>query len=481
MQKEDTKGITAKKDGDFSEWYTQVLQKAELIDYTDVSGCYVLRPRSYSVWEKIQNFLNEKIKSAGVKNCYFPMFIPESLLKKEAEHFEGFTPEVAWVTKAGDTKLNEPLAIRPTSETIMYSSYSKWIRSYKDLPLRLNQWCSVVRWEFKHPVPFLRSREFLWQEGHSVFANEKEVEKDTLDMLDLYSEVFEYLLAIPVIKGKKSDKEKFAGAEYTLTIETLLPNGKALQCATSHNLGQHFSKVFGIKFLSDKEESEYAYQNSWGLSTRSLGALIMVHSDDKGLVLPPYVAENKIVIVPIFSEKNKGEILNAARKVEGILKEFNPIFDDRVEYTPGWKYNEWELKGIPLRIEFGPRDMEKEHVVVVTRHNSQKQFVKINDLKKEIPLILDNMQKDLFFKAKEFFISHIKKADNLKDFENFIGNGNIVEINWCNRTKCEENIKSKLDGVKSLAIELKDEPLHGEKCAYCKEDAKVICYFGKSY
>ena len=480
MQKEDQKGLTVKKEQDFSEWYTQLLQKAELIEYSDVSGCYILRPRSYSVWEKIQLFLDTKFKSVGVQNSYFPLFIPESLLKKESEHFEGFTPEVAWVTKTGDSKLNEALAIRPTSETIMYTAYSKWVRSYKDLPLKLNQWCSVVRWEFKHPVPFLRSREFLWQEGHSVFSNEKEVEENTLEMLNFYAEAYEYLLAIPVIKGRKSDKEKFAGADYTLTVETLLPNGKAVQGATSHNLGQNFSKAFNIKYLSDKEKFEFAYQNSWGFSTRSIGVMLMMHSDDKGLVLPPYVAENKLVIVPILFDKTKAEVMKSANEINDLLKEFNPILDDRAEYTPGWKYNEWELKGIPIRIEIGPRDLDKGEVTAVTRHNFMKQAIKIKDLKKEITNLLDNMQKDLYIKSKEFLNFHIKETKDYKEFENLVNKNNIVKINWCNTTRCEENIKAKFEGVKSLAIDLKEVPLHGEKCI-CKEEAKVVCYFGKSY
>ena len=477
----DTKGITAKKESDFSEWYTQILQKGEVIEYSDVSGCYILRPRGYAIWEKIQEFLNAKIKSSGVKNSYFPLFIPESLLKKEADHFAGFTPEVAWVTKAGDTKLAEPLAVRPTSETIMYTAFSKWIRSYKDLPLKINQWCSVVRWEFKHPVPFLRSREFLWQEGHCAFSNNKECEEDTLKMLDFYAEVFENILAVPVIKGKKSEKEKFAGAYYTLTLETLLPNGKAIQAATSHNLGQNFARVFDIKFLDNNEKSEFVYQNSWGLSTRSIGIAIIIHSDDKGLIIPPNAAENKVVIVPIFKEQNKLEIIKIAKNIFSELEDFNPIFDDRGDYTPGWKFNEWELKGVPLRIEIGSKDVENKQVTFVTRHDSKKTPVKNNDLKLKVHEFLNKMQSELFSKAKENLLMHIKEAKDFREFNEFINNGNIVKIKWCNKTFCEEKIKTKFDGVKSLAIDFKEKPLDGEKCVYCSEKAEAVCYFGKSY
>ncbi len=481
MEQSDNKGITIKKAEDFSEWYTQVLQKADLIDYSDVSGCYVLKPKAYAIWETIQEFFNKKIKAIGVRNSYFPLFIPESLLEKEEKHLAGFKAEVAWVTQGGDTKLSERLAIRPTSETIMYSHYAKWIRNYKDLPLKLNQWCNVVRWEFKHPVPFLRSREFLWQEGHSVFASAKEDDKDTLQVLDFYEEVYNELLAIPVIKGRKTESEKFPGANYTLSAEVLVENGKAMQGATSHNLGQNFSKAFGIRFLNEAGKTEYAYQNSWGLSTRAIGACIMIHSDDSGLVLPPKVAENKVVIIPIFFDETKEEVAKKAKKIEEELKEFNPILDDREEYTPGWKFNEWELNGIPIRIELGPKDLEKEQVVLVTRHDGKKNFVKFKDLKNEVSLNLERMQKELLEKAKHNLRSNIKEVLDMKEFEKAINDRKIAKISWCNNLKCEEEIKNKINGVKSLCIPLDEKEPIGEKCVNCSEEAKVVCLFGRSY
>ena len=308
--KEDIKGITVKKDKNFSEWYTQVVQKADLADYTKVSGCIVFKPYAYAIWENIKDIVDGKIKKMGVKNVYFPLLIPESLLKKEKEHVKGFNPEVAWVTHTGNTKLNERLAIRPTSETIMYDSYSKWIRSWRDLPLKLNQWCSVVRWEFKHGIPFLRTREFLWNEGHTVFANKGEAEKECIDILNMYYDVVKNYLALYGVKGKKTEKEKFAGAEYTLSIECFMPNGKAIQGPDSHFDGQNFAKAFNIKFIDKDEKEKYVWQNTWAITTRMIGILIAVHGDDKGLVLPPKIAPNKVVIVPILFKKDKDKVIN---------------------------------------------------------------------------------------------------------------------------------------------------------------------------
>src|SRR3989338_11572320 len=346
MKVRDEKGISVKKEQDFSEWYSQLIQKAELAEYTDVSGCYILRPRAFAVWEKIREYFDLKIKDSGVKNLYFPMFIPESLLKKEEKHFKGFKAEVAWVTKGGETQLNEPLAVRPTSETIIHNTLPKWIRSHKDLPLRLNQWCNVVRWEFKHPTPFLRSREFLWQEGHTCFATQKEAMKEVHTILGFYEKVFTDLYAVPVLKGKKSEAEKFAGADITLSVESFLPNGKAIQGATSHQLGQNFAKAFDINFANEKQEQEYAWQNSWGISTRSIGIMILMHGDDKGLVLPPRVAEKQVVIVPIIFDKDTAQkVLKEAWELKKQLENLGVRvhLDEREGYTPGLKYNEWEL------------------------------------------------------------------------------------------------------------------------------------------
>lgn len=478
-KKKSQEGITVKKEEKFSEWYTQVIQKAELMDYTKVSGAIVFRANSYFIWEKIQEYLNEKIKKLGVKNVYFPSLIPESLLKKEKEHIEGFEPEVAWVTHAGNTKLKEKLAIRPTSETLIYDSYKKWIRSYKDLPMKLNQWCNIIRWEFKHPVPFLRTREFLWQEGHSAFATEKEADKEVRQILDIYTEVYEDLLAIPVLRGKKSDKEKFAGAKYTLSIETFLPNGKAIQGATSHNLGQNFSKVFDITFLDKNKKKQYAWQTSWGLSTRSIGIMAAIHGDDKGLVLPPKIASIQVVVVPIIFEKNKEDILKKAKEIKNKLKDYEVHLDDREDYSAGWKFNEWELKGVPIRIEIGPKDIKKNQVVLVRRDTSKKETVKITGLNKKIKNLLNDIQNNLFKKASRFLKENIVKADNFSELKNLISRGKIVKTNWCNTRKCEDEIKFKSGGAKSLNISF-NEKAKG-KCFNCNKKAEVVVYFAKSY
>lgn len=472
----DIKGITARKEEEFSEWYTQVIQKAELIEYTKVSGAIVFRPRSYAIWEKIQDYFDKLIKKSGVQNAYFPLFIPESLLMKEEEHVEGFSPEVAWVTHAGDNELNERLAVRPTSETIMYDSYSKWIRSYRDLPLRLNQWCNVVRWEFKHAVPFLRTREFLWQEGHTVFATKEEAETESLEILEYYAQVYEDLLAIPVIKGRKSEKEKFAGADYSLSVELFLPTGKGLQGATSHHLGQNFAKAFDIKFTNENEQEQLPYQNSWGITTRTIGAMIIMHSDDKGLILPPKVAEEKIVIVPILFADSKDKVLARANEIKEMLSAY---LDDREDYSPGWKFNEWEMKGVPLRIEFGPKDMEHDQVVVVRRDNNEKKIIKIEDLKEELPKILDDIQKNLYEKAKNFMKKSIKKVSNKEEFLKVISNKEFPKAIWCGSKECEEIIKDE-SGAKSICIPLDQEPIEG-KCFFCGKEAKEQAIFGKCY
>ncbi|RMF55411.1 proline--tRNA ligase [Candidatus Woesearchaeota archaeon] len=479
--KETNLGITVRKEDNSSEWYTQVIQKARLVEYGPVSGCLVYRPESFQIWEKIRDFFDKEIKKRGVKNAYFPLLIPESLFKKEAEHVKGFAPEVAWVTHGGSTKLNEKLAIRPTSETIMYDSYRKWVRSYKDLPILINQWCNIVRWEFKHPVPFLRGREFLWQEGHNVFATQQEVEKDTKEILDLYAKTFEELLAVPVIKGRKSEKEKFAGALYTLSIETFLSNGKAVQGATSHNLGQNFAKAFNISFIDENEKKQYAWQNSWGLSTRSLGIMILTHSDNKGLVLPPKVAQHKVVIIPIFFKDKKEAVLKAANDLKSRLKSFDPILDDRDDYSTGWKFNDWELKGIPLRIEIGPKDLEKKQAVLVTRHDGRKESVKIKDAPKKVAELLEQMQKELFEKAKKFIKDNTVTAKNFDELKKAINNKKLVEAYWCENQECENWIKDKTGGAKTLNIPFEQPSMKGKKCVWCKKQASVLVYFAKSY
>ncbi len=481
MKARDERGISVKKEQDFSEWYSQLIQKAELAEYTDVSGCYILRPRAFAVWEKIREYFDPKIKNSGVKNLYFPMFIPESLLKKEEKHFKGFKAEVAWVTKGGETQLNDPLAVRPTSETIIHNTLPKWIRSYKDLPLRLNQWCNVVRWEFKHPTPFLRSREFLWQEGHSAFSNQDDAEKEAHEILNYYAEIYEKLLAVPVIKGRKSKNEAFAGAEYTLSVETFLPNGKAIQGATSHYLGQNFSDVFNIKYSDQDEKVKLVHQTSWGISTRAIGVMLMMHSDNTGLVLPPNVADEKAVIVPICSDKDRIKVMKAAEKIYKELKELNPILDDRKEYTPGWKFNEWELKGIPLRIEIGPKDVEKKQAVLVTRHDSKKESVKLEDVKERAVKALARMHDELLENARIHLRKNTVFVAGIKEMENAIKSRKLVKGNWCTGVRCEEDIKAKCDGAKSIVIPLDEPMVKGKKCFNCGNDAKAVCYFGKSY
>ena len=349
-KKENKEGISIKKSENFSEWYTQIIKKADLVDYSKVSGCLVFKPSSFILWESAKDYFNKKIKKDGVENVYFPMLIPENLLKKESKHIEGFSPEVAWVTYAGKTKLNERLAIRPTSETLMYDSYSKWIRSWKDLPLRYNQWCSVVRWEFKNPIPFLRTREFLWQEGHTAFSTKNESEKELKKIIRFYKDLFEEIYAVPVLIGNKSKKEKFAGADYSLSVEALLPNGKAIQGATAHHLGQNFSKPFKINFIDEKGNKQYVWQNSWGFSTRSLGIMLAIHGDDKGLVIPPNMADTKGVIIPILFDKSMKKVIKKSKEIQKKIGTSISKIDSRKEHTPGWKFNYWEMKGVPIRI-----------------------------------------------------------------------------------------------------------------------------------
>ncbi|MBW2987609.1 proline--tRNA ligase [Candidatus Woesearchaeota archaeon] len=473
-------GLTVKKAEDSSEWYTQVLDRAELIEYTDVSGCYVLRPRLYAMWEIAKEYFDKKIKASGVQNAYFPLFIPESYLKKEAEHVEGFSPEVAWVTHSGDNEMAEKLAIRPTSETIMYPSYKKWIRSWRDLPLRLNQWCNVVRWEFSHPVPLLRSREFLWQEGHTVFATREEAWKEVLEILDYYKDVFEDLYAIPVFKGTKTEKEKFAGADSTTSVEIFLPTGKAIQGATSHLLGQNFAKAFDITYLDKDEKIQHAWQNSWGFSTRSLGTMIMFHSDDKGLVLPPKISPNKIAIVPILFEKTKEIVLKKVNELGKQLKEFNPIIDDREEFSPGYKFNEWEMKGVPIRLEIGPRDLENNQAILVRRDTGEKETVKLDDLKKEITLTLEAIQENLFKNAKKFIEENTITTTSWDELVQAIKDKKLVKTVWCGETECEDWIKDKTGGAKILNIPF-DQPHIKDNCPQCGKEGKYEVYIAKSY
>ncbi|MBI2133711.1 proline--tRNA ligase [Candidatus Woesearchaeota archaeon] len=471
-------GITVPKEKDFSEWYTQVVAKADLADYTLVSGCMVFKPYSYAIWEKIQGLLDNKFREMEVKNAYFPVFIPESLLKKEGEHVEGFSPEVAWVTKAGDTELSEKLAIRPTSETIMYDSFSKWIRSWRDLPLLINQWCNIVRWEFKYPKPFLRTREFLWQEGHTVHETEKEADRQTMRMLEVYKELIEGQLAIAVILGKKSEAEKFAGALYTTTLESLMPDGKCLQMGTSHNLGQNFAKAFGISFLGKDGNSHMPWQTSWGVSTRLIGAVIMAHGDDKGLVLPPNIAPTQIVIIPILFGESRDAVLKKCKELQSsIKKKFSVLVDDRDGYTPGWKFNEWEMKGVPLRIEIGPKDIEKGHAIAVRRDTGEKETIKLEKLKERCTELLAEIQEKLLKNSRKALDDGIEDAKNWKEFLKIIESRKIARAFFCGRKECEARVKEESKGATSRVI-----PFEAEQglCVKCGEKG-LKTYFGRSY
>jgi prolyl-tRNA synthetase len=479
--KREALGVTVKKDENFSEWYNDVVLKADLVDYAPTKGCMIIKALGFGIWENIKKVMDAEFKKTGVRNYYFPLFIPESTLKKEAEHFEGFTPEVAWVTHGGDTKLSEKLAIRPTSETIMYEVFSKWIRSWRDLPLLTNQWCNVVRWETKATKLFLRTREFLWQEGHTVHATKGEADKQVLEKLEIYKKVVEEYLAIPVIKGVKSEMEKFAGALYTTTIESLMSDGKALQMGTSHNLGQHFAEVFDIKFSDKDGKEKLVWQTSWGTSTRLIGALVMVHGDDKGVVLPPKIAPIHVVIIPINFHEDK-KVLKEAEKIRERLekKGYNVEMDDREEYSPGWKFNEWELKGIPVRIEIGTRDLKNQEVVMVRRDTLEKSDIKISDIEATAEKMLDDIQKNLYKKAKKFLESNTRVAENKEQFKDILKKKKgLIKIKWCENRECEEAIKDET-GATSRLKEFKQKKISG-KCAYCGKEAKAEWYFSKSY
>ena len=473
-------GITVGKNENFSEWYNQVVLKAELADFTAIKGFMTIRPNAYEIWEKIQEYLNKRLKELGHRNGYFPALIPESFLKKEKEHLEGFTPEAFWVTHEGPEKLEERLALRPTSETIICDLYSKWIKSWRDLPLLMNYWNSVFRFETKMTKLFIRTREFLWQEGHTVHATKEEAEKEMLTILNIYKEMIEELLAIPVLIGKKTEKEKFAGAVTTTTLEGLMPDGRALQMGTSHNLGQNFSIPFKIKFLDKDGEEKYAWQTSWGVSTRLIGALIMTHGDDKGLVLPPKVAATQVVIVPIIFEKNREKVLKKAKEIEKKLKkEFLVKFDDRENYTAGWKFNHWELLGIPIRIEIGPKDIKNEQVVLVRRDTGKKTAVKEKDLIKKVKETLEDIQKNLFTQAQEFLKKNTHTAKTYKEFLEIIEKKKgFVKVGWCGARECEDKIQEETTATIRL-IPFDSKPKG--KCIYCGKPAKYEVYFAKSY
>ncbi|XP_036950879.1 bifunctional glutamate/proline--tRNA ligase isoform X2 [Acanthopagrus latus] len=498
-------GLEAKKEENLSDWYSQVITKAEMIEYYDVSGCYVLRPWSFAIWESIKEFFDREIKKLGVENCYFPMFVSQAALEKEKSHIEDFAPEVAWVTRSGKTELAEPIAVRPTSETVMYPAYAKWVQSHRDLPIKLNQWCNVVRWEFKHPQPFLRTREFLWQEGHTAFATKEEAAEEVLQILDLYARVYEELMAIPVVKGRKTEKEKFAGGDYTTTVEAFVSaSGRAIQGATSHHLGQNFSKMFEIVFEDPKKpgEKQHAFQNSWGITTRTIGVLTMVHGDNMGLVLPPRVACLQVVIIPCgvtasLPEQEKEALMTQCSKYQSRLLDagIRVKTDLRENYSPGWKFNHWELKGVPIRLEVGPKDMQQRQCVAVRRDTGAKVTVAEAEVEKRLLAMLEDIQSNLFKKASDDLKSNMLAADTMEQFQKELDQGKIVQIPFCGGIQCEEWIKKTTAkdqdlepgapsmGAKSLCIPF--SPLKtlqpGQMCVSGKEPAQYYTLFGRSY
>jgi prolyl-tRNA synthetase len=472
-------GITVKKSEDFSEWFTQVVTKSGLADYSIVSGCMVIRPLGMALWDKIRAVCEPRLKAMGVHHSYFPLFIPESLLTKEAKHVEGFSPECAWVTHGGHTKLGEKLAVRPTSEAIMYDSYSKWIRSWRDLPMKLMQWNNVVRWEFKHPTLLMRTREFLWVEGHTAFAAKEEAEQEIKGIMSLWKDVCTNELALHAMHGRKTEKEKFAGAEYTESLEFFVPNGRMAQGPDAHSDGQNFAKAYNITFLDKDGRTNFVYQNTWAISTRMVGVLVAVHGDDKGLVIPPALAPNKVVIVPILFDETKKDVLAACKKLAKDLESFAPLLDDRDEYTPGWKFNEWELKGVPVRIEFGPKDLKAGHAVLVRRDTGEKKTVKLGDIKKTITEMLAGMQKDLLAKSKRMTEANIADVKSMTELVKVIKDKKVGRAPFCNVPSCEDYIKEKTDGASTRGILVDKKPVGN--CVHCGKPAKVIVHIAKSY
>ena len=465
-------------DEDFARWYTDIVKKADLADYADTKGCIAIKPYGYAIWENIQNYADKLFKETGVKNVYFPLLIPDSLLQKEKDHVEGFAPEVAYVTEAGGEKLEEKLCIRPTSETMFSNLYSKWLKSWRDLPYVYNQWCSVLRWE-KETRPFLRSREFLWQEGHTIHETEKEARERTIQMLEIYTKIVEELLAIPALTGRKTEKEKFSGAEETYTIETLTRDGRALQSGTSHYFGQNFTKPFEVKFQNREGKEEYAYQTSWGISTRLIGAVIMAHGDERGLKLPPKLAPIQIRIIPIAMHK-EGVLEKAEELKKALEKDFRIDIDAREQVTPGFKFNDCELKGIPIRIEIGPRDIENGECILVRRDTFEKVVVKLEELEKKLNDMLEDIQKNMYNMCQKRLEEKTQVATNMEEFEKEINeNQGYIKAMWCGDVECEDKIKE-VTGAHSRCIPFKQEKL-SSKCVCCGKEAKTMVVWGRQY
>jgi len=474
-------GITVSKNDNFSEWYTQVVIKAELADYAPVKGLIVLRPDGYSIWESIKESLDKKLKETGHRNGFLPVLIPESLLAKEKEHFEGLNPEVFWVTHSGNSEIGDRLALRPTSETLAYSLFSKWIRSWRDLPLKINFWNSALRAEIKGTKPFLRTSEFLWQEGHTVHATKDEAEKEVADILELYKKTIEEELAVPVVTGKKSEKDKFVGAVYTNTLESLMPDGKALQMGTSHFLGQNFSKPFDVKYLDENNSEIFAWQTSWGVSWRLIGGMIMTHGDDKGLVLPPKVAPIQVVIIPIYySKEDKENVLQKACQIKDSLSN-NDIrihLDDREQMTPGFKFNDWEMRGIPIRIEIGPKDIAKNQIVLARRHNQTKISLDIDGLTEKTLSELKNIQKEMFDAAKKILDERVVRVSEYQQFKKELENGKMIDCSWCGNQTCEDKIKEETGA--DLRV-IPSDNTKAETCIYCKNSGTTNVLFARGY
>ena len=474
-------GITVSKSENFSEWYTQVVIKAELADYAPVKGLIVLRPDGYSIWESIKESLDKKLKETGHRNGFLPVLIPESLLAKEKEHFEGLNPEVFWVTHSGNSEIGDRLALRPTSETLAYSLFSKWIRSWRDLPLKINFWNSALRAEIKGTKPFLRTSEFLWQEGHTVHVTKDEAEKEVADILQLYKKTIENELAVPVITGKKSEKDKFVGAVCTNTLESLMPDGKALQMGTSHFLGQNFSKPFDVKYLDENNVETFAWQTSWGVSWRLIGGMIMTHGDDKGLVLPPKVAPIQVVIIPIYySKEDKENVLQKACQIKDSLSnnDIRVHLDDREQLTPGFKFNDWEMKGIPIRIEIGPKDIAKNQIVLARRHNQTKISLDIDGLTEKTLSELKNIQMEMFDAAKKILDERVVRVSEYQQFKKELENGKMIDCSWCGNQTCEDKIKEETGA--DLRV-IPSDNTKAETCIYCKNSGTTNALFARGY
>ena len=480
MGKQDV-GITVSKEEDFSEWYTQVVLKAKLADYAPVKGLIVLRPDGYSIWESLRSTFDKKFARNGIRNGFLPILIPESLLGKEQKHFAGFNPEVFWVTHSGTNEVGDRLALRPTSETLAYTLYSKWIQSWRDLPLKINFWNTALRAEIKATKPFLRTSEFLWQEGHTVHSTKEEAEQEVIKILDIYKNTVEEELAIPVTTGKKSEKEKFVGAEYTTTMESIMPDGKALQMGTSHFLAQNFSKPFEVKFADKDNVEHFAWQTSWGVSWRLIGAMIMAHGDDKGLVLPPKVAPMQVVIIPIYKNDNdKENVISKVNEIANILelKNIRIHIDSREELTPGYKFNDWELKGVPLRIEIGPKDIENQSMVLAKRYNHEKMKMGLNEVE-NIVTILDEIQTEMLKKARTEAADNTIDIENYDEFKMKMEKGGFFNSPWCGKLDCEEKIKEET-GAEIRVIPFDSENTSKE-CIYCKQQSMSIPIFARGY